>query len=239
MNPKLLAAGGLCLAAALFSGARIIHKEASTASQSSGLGARDRFGTCGDGAADPLNAIDGGHRKSSDRRVARFLPSKGSQDIEGRNPESFVAPRTRRPLTTSNTRRNANAGGFADMPSEQPEIPGVSEFGRAIPSEPRGRTPVAVQLAASALRGFTPNEIRLIHGMDESFSQALDQEQQLLGNDPEQAALYRRQAVELHDEYLRRTLGWDRFNQLSAIAAALHTRGQGGARGGVSGTVEQ
>jgi hypothetical protein len=61
-------------------------------------------------------------------------------------------------------------------------------------------------------------EEKAIHQAQQDFSDALTAVNAPSVTSPEYQELWEK-SVERHDDYLRRTLGWDRFNQLSAIAA--------------------
>lgn len=84
-----------------------------------------------------------------------------------------------------------------------------------IPPDER-KLPIAFALPDETPIPGTTEDI-LIHSTQLSFSESLEAYASDPAN-PEYPAKWKA-AVESHDDFLRRTLGWERFNQLSAIAA--------------------
>lgn len=102
------------------------------------------------------------------------------------------------------------------------------------PQEISGPLPLAVSLTSIRPEVLSPEERRFIEAADNSFRNAVEEETRLSVKNADAAARYRTQAVSLHDEYLRITLGWDRFNALSAEAARWSRSNQSVAPNSVS-----
>lgn len=102
------------------------------------------------------------------------------------------------------------------------------------PQEISGPLPLAVSLASIRPEILSPEESRLIEAADNSFRIAVEEETRLSLENSDAAVRYRSQAVSLHDEYLRITLGWDRFNALSAEAVRWSRSNQSVAPNSVS-----
>lgn len=85
----------------------------------------------------------------------------------------------------------------------------------SVPQEPV-KSPVAFAILESqAELGSFEGEV--IYRAQQSFADEMKSSPVTDPASPEYAAHWKR-AVEAHDDYLRRTLGWDKFNQLSALA---------------------
>lgn len=67
-----------------------------------------------------------------------------------------------------------------------------------------------------------PLEEEVIYLAQQSFADEMKSSPDADPTSPEYAAHWKR-AVETHDDYLRRTLGWDKFNHLSALASQRNT----------------
>lgn len=115
------------------------------------------------------------------------------------------------------------SAGTASIPAKSamsnPHPPDLDGWITASRRKISGPVPLAVRLASIRPEALRPEERRLIEGADSSFRNSVEEEARLSEENAEAGARYRSQAVNLHDEYLRMTLGWDRFNQLSAEAA--------------------
>lgn len=80
------------------------------------------------------------------------------------------------------------------------------------------RMPVASAISDLDVTAFTPQEQSAIHDLRDSFTETIAAEP---SQDPASHEYFDhwKCAARLHDEQLRITLGWDRFNRLSAVAA--------------------
>lgn len=91
----------------------------------------------------------------------------------------------------------------------------MSDIMAAAPREPV-KSPVAFAIPETGVP-LDPLEEEVIHTAQQSFA---DEMKSAPVNDPasHEYASHWQRAVEAHDDYLRRMLGWDKFNQLSALA---------------------
>ena len=78
--------------------------------------------------------------------------------------------------------------------------------------------PVAVAIPDLDVTAFTPQEQSVIHDLRDSFMDSIAAAPSQDPASPEYFDCWK-SAARLHDEQLRITLGWDRFNRLSAVAA--------------------
>jgi hypothetical protein len=79
------------------------------------------------------------------------------------------------------------------------------------------RLPIAFSLPELPAEPGSPEE-GIIHQAQQDFADEMAAAPDADPASPAYAEHWKR-AASAHDEYLRRTLGWDKFNQLSAIAS--------------------
>lgn len=126
---------------------------------------------------------------------------------------SFEATPSRRPAH----RHSAEDGPAASI---HPATDSPLSLSTRAPSEP-ARLPVAVAVARIGVIPGSPED-EAIYQAQLAFGEEMAAAPPADLASPEYARQWRR-ATESNDDFLRRTLGWDRFNRLSALAAQQTT----------------
>jgi hypothetical protein len=219
-------AGGLC------AGVAIYFAVADTAEKPSDTSIRaDRNREVRPDAAAPKTA-------DSNLRNKRPRPERGSIRSLPAAETRSIASNRRMPdgIAVSMSPLGEAPSGGSNAVTRAPEA-GAPEVAAASHQDVSRSMPLAVLLTNIGSDFLRPEEHRLVEGMENSFKQSVEEETRLMAENPQNpeiATRFRSQAVSLHDEYLRMTLGWDRFNQLSAEAAARWQTKQSGVRLSVS-----
>jgi hypothetical protein len=130
-------------------------------------------------------------------------------------PQGADAPQVSTPQSNSSLSRDMSGpaeGEFRNDSSLQEQAtvaPAVIE---------EARIPVARAIPDLDISRFSPREQSAIRSLLDSFARAVAAAPSQDPDSPEYFNCWK-SAVRLHDEQLRITLGWDRYNLLSALAA--------------------